>query len=98
MSEVARKIGCHRRTLTRRFPGLTHQISARYQKYKKEAYTRQIEVYCSEVEKAVMKLNRQSVYPSETNVSKLISKSGIFREKKVRNALKKARQKLGMKQ
>ncbi|MDJ0902830.1 MAG: hypothetical protein QNJ55_28920 [Xenococcus sp. MO_188.B8] len=51
----------------------------------------------SEVEKAVMKLNAQGVYPSESNVSKLISKPGNFREKEVRDALKKARQKLGIK-
>ncbi len=38
----------------------------------------------------------QNIYPSESNVSKLISQPGYFREKEVRAALKKARQKLGI--
>ncbi|MDJ0536615.1 MAG: TniQ family protein [Xenococcaceae cyanobacterium MO_207.B15] len=98
MSEVAKQIGCHRRTLTRRFPKLTHQISARYQQYKQETHARKIKEYCQEVEKAVMELNQKGIYPSEVNVSKLISKPGSFREKEVRDALRKARQKLGMRQ
>lgn len=96
MSEVAKELGFHRRTLTRRFPELTHQISARYQQYKQEARAQNIKEYCREIEKVVAELNEKGIYPSESNVSQLLSKLGNFREQKVRDALKKARQKLGM--
>jgi hypothetical protein len=44
-----------------------------------------------------MKLNSQGVYPSEANISRLLSTPGGFREKEVREALKKAKEKLGIK-
>ena len=50
-----------------------------------------------EIERAVVELNKQGIYPSESNVSKLMSQPGYFREKEVRAALKKARQQLGIK-
>ena len=50
-----------------------------------------------EIERAVVELSEKGIYPNELNVSKLISQPGYFREKEVRAALKKARQKLGIK-
>ena len=49
------------------------------------------------IEQAVVELNEQGIYPSESNVSNLMSQPGYLREKEVRAALKKARQKLGIK-
>lgn len=97
MSKVAKDLGFHRRTLTRRFPELTHQISTKYKQYKRDIRVQNIKECCREVEKVVAELNQKGIYPSESNVSQLISKPGNFRDQEVRNALRKARQRLGMK-
>jgi hypothetical protein len=96
MCDVAKQLGYHRRTLTKKFPELCKQISANYLEYQKNSRTQRIKKYCLEVEQVVMTLNSQGVYPSEANVSKLLSKAGGFREQEVREALRKARQKLGI--
>ena len=97
LTAVAKRLGFNRRTLTRRFPELCQAISNQYIEYKKNCRLETIKKCIHEIEEAVVELNRQNIYPSESNVSKLISKPGYFREKEVRIALKKARQKLGIK-
>ena len=96
MVEVSKKIGYHRRTLTRRFPQLCQRISSNYLEYKKENRRQQIKKYCEKVEETVIKLYAQGVYPSESNVCKVLSKSGNFRDPEVRKAFKKARRNLGI--
>ena len=96
LSAIARQLGYHRRTLTNNFPELCKQISANYLEYKKSLRIQRIKECCLEVEQAVIKLNSEGIYPSEANVSKIISRPGNLREKEVREALSKARQKLGM--
>ena len=96
LTAVAKQLGVNRRTLTRRFPELCHAISNQYIEYKKARRLKQIQKCTYEIEKAVVELNRRGIYPSESNVSKLIFQPGYFREKEVRAALKKARQKLGI--
>jgi hypothetical protein len=83
--------------LTKNFPELRKNISANYLEYQKNNRINRIKKYCLEVEQAVMKLNSQGVYPSEANISRLLSTPGGFREKEVREALKKAKEKLGIK-
>lgn len=97
LTAAAKQLGFNRRTLTRRFPELCQAISSRYIEYKKNCRLETIQKCIREIEEAVVELNRQDIYPSESNVSKLISQPGYFREKEVRAALKKARQKLGIK-
>ena len=96
MSAVARQLGYHRRTLTNNFPELCKQISANYLEYRKSQRILRIKECCKEVEQAVIELNSGGIYPSEANVSKLLSKPGNLREKKVRDALSRARQMLGL--
>jgi len=96
LTAVAKQLGVNRRTLTRRFPELCQAISCKYIEYKKTRRLETIQKCTCEIEKAVVELNRQGIYPSESNVSKLISQPGYFREKEVRAALTKARQKLGI--
>lgn len=96
MSAVAKQLGYHRRTLTNNFPELCKEISANYLEHKKNQRILRINECCAEVEQAVMKLNSEGVYPSEANVSKLLSKPGNLREKEVRDALSKTRQMLGL--
>lgn len=96
LSAIARQLGYHRRTLTNNFPDLCKQISASYLEYKKSLRVQRIKECCLEVEQAVIKLNSEGIYPSEVNVSRILSRPGNLREKEVREALSKARQKLGM--
>ncbi len=96
MVEVSKRLGCHRRTLTRRFPQLCQQISANYLEYKKENRRQQIKEYCNKVEQTVLKLYSQGIYPSEANVCKVLDKSGNFRDLEVRQAFKRARRSLGI--
>ena len=96
LSAVAKQLGYHRRTLTRNFPELCKQISANYLEYNKNIGIQRIKECCLEVEQAVIKLGSEGIYPSEANVSKMLSQPGNLREKEVREALSKARQRLGM--
>ena len=97
LTAIAKELGFNRRTLTRRFPELCQAISTRYLEYKKFHRLQKIKQCAVEIERAVVELNKQGIYPSESNVSKLMSQPGYFREKEVRAALKKARQQLGIK-
>ena len=94
LTEVAKQLGFNRRTLTRRFPELCKAISANYLEYRQSQRLQKMQKCALEIEQAVIELDRQGIYPSESNVSKLISQPGYFREKEVRAALKKARQSL----
>ncbi|MDJ0597409.1 MAG: hypothetical protein QNJ37_00970 [Crocosphaera sp.] len=96
MSAVARELGYHRRTLTKDFPELCQAISANYLGYRKNSHIERIEEFCVEVEQAVLELYSQGIYPSEANVSKHLSNAGNFRNKEVRNALSRARQRIGL--
>lgn len=97
LTAVAKELKINRRTITRRFPELCQAISNRYLEYRKSHRLQKIQHCILEIERAVVELNKQGIYPSESNVSKLMSQPGYFREKEVRTALRKARQKLGMK-
>lgn len=96
LSAIAKQLGYHRRTLTNNFPELCQQISADYLEYKKSLRVTRIKECCEDVEQAVIRLNSKGIYPSEANVAKILSRPGNLREKEVREALSKARQKLGM--
>lgn len=96
LSAIARQLGYHRRTLTNNFPELCKQISANHLEYQKSLRVQRIKECCLEVEQAVIKLNSEGIYPSEANVSKILSQPGNLREKEVRGALSKARKNLGM--
>ena len=96
LSAIARQLGYHRRTLTNNFPELCKQISVNHLEYQKSLRVRRIKECCLEVEQAVIKLNSEGIYPSEANVSKILSRPGNLREKEVRGALSKARKNLGM--
>jgi len=55
-----------------------------------------MEKLCSEVREIVLNLNTQSVYPTETAVSQLMTNLGYFRYKQVRAAFHDARRELGL--
>lgn len=64
--------------------------------YRKSKSLQKIQQYISQVQKAVIELNKKGIYPSESNVSKFVGTPGYFRYKEVRSALKKARDDLGI--
>ena len=94
---MAKQLGFHRRTLTRRFPQLCQAISARYLEHRTSQYLQKMQQCRAEIEQAVIELRQQGVYPSESNVSKLLSQPGYFREQEMRAALNKARQEMSRK-
>ncbi len=96
ISAIARQLGYHRRKLTNNFPELCKQISASYLEHQRSLRIKRIKECCEDIERAVIKLNSEGIYPSEANVSKILSRPGNLREKEVREALSKARKKLGM--
>lgn len=96
LTRVAEKLGCHRRSLTRRFPELCSAISAKYLEYRKSKSLQRIQQYISQIQKAVIELDKKGIYPSESNVSKFVGTPGYFRYQEVRSALKKARDDLGI--
>ena len=97
LTAVAKQLGFHRRTLTRRFPQLCQAISARYLEHRTSQYLQKMQQCRAEIEQAVIELRQQGVYPSESNVSKLLSQPGYFREQEMRAALNKARQEMSRK-
>ncbi|MEI6443820.1 MAG: hypothetical protein WCO29_12025 [Nostocales cyanobacterium ELA583] len=96
MEEVAKRLGHHTRTISRHFPDLCSAISAKCRDYKKACHIKSMEKLCSEVREIVLNLNTQSVYPTETAVSQLMTNLGYFRYKQVRAAFHDARRELGL--
>ncbi|MBD1893721.1 TniQ family protein [Coleofasciculus sp. FACHB-129] len=96
MEEVARQLGCHRRTIYRHFPDFCRAISAKYVAYQKDGYAKAIEECCEEVRRIAVDLYNQGKYPNESLISNLVSKPGHFRDKKVRLALKEVHRELGL--
>lgn len=96
LSAIAKQLGYHRRTLTNNFPELCKKISANYLEHQRSLRIKRIKECCEDVEQAVIKLNSEGIYPSEASVAKILSRPGNLREREVREALSKARKKLGM--
>jgi transcriptional regulator with XRE-family HTH domain len=96
LDEVARHLGCHTRLLSRHLPDLCHAISARYLSQRKENKQKAITNCCDEVQRVARELYEQGIYPSEAQVSKLITQPGYLRYKVVRDALRKTRQELNL--
>ncbi|MBD2536435.1 TniQ family protein [Nostoc flagelliforme FACHB-838] len=96
MEEVARRLNCDRRTIYKHFRHLCTTISGKYLTYRKASYLQTIEECCKEIREITVKLHNQNEYPTEARVSALMSRPGFFRYKKVRSALNKIRQELGL--
>lgn len=88
VTEIADRLGYDRRVLTRKFPELCQKISQRYIANKQQNSQQKIKSYCLEVEAIAKRLSLQGIYPSEVAVSQHLDKSGYFRYKEVRNALR----------
>ena len=91
---VIRNDSAHKRTISRHFPKLCHQISAKYTQQMKSQHKKTIEQTCQEVRQAVSKLHDEGKYPSQNKVEKLISRPGLLRYKEVKKAFAKAKQEL----
>lgn len=98
MPQVAQAINYEVKTIYNNFPELYRKISAKYTDHKKSTFLKKIEKCCQEVREAAFELHRRGDYPSEAKISELISHPGHLRYKKVRDAVKKAKQELGINQ
>jgi len=96
MEEVAKRLNLDRRTILRHFPEICHAISAKYTLYRKAAKQSTIERSRQEVKLAVTKLYNQNLYPSESRVSKLLTKPGFLRYKEVREVIDQTKVELGI--
>ncbi len=96
MEEAAKRLNLDRRTILRHFPEICHAISAKYILYKKAAKQSAIERSRQEVKLAVTKLYNQNLYPSESRVSKLLTKPGFLRYKEVREVIEQTKVELGI--
>ena len=94
MEQVAKDLPFHKRTISRHFPKLCHQISARYTQYMKSQHQETIKQTCQEVRQAVRQLHDEGKYPSQNKVEKLISRPGLFRYQEVKKAFAQAKQEL----
>ncbi|WP_181280551.1 TniQ family protein [Aphanothece hegewaldii] len=92
--DVATALNFDRRTIFRHFPDLCKAISVRYAQYEKALFCQKLEESCKEVQQVVIKLYQEGEYPTEARVSKLISRPGFLRYKKVREAFRNARRSL----
>ena len=91
MVEVAKNLNLHKRTITRQFPELCQQISAKYTQYMKSQHQDTIKQSCQEVREAVKQLYTEGKYPSQNKVEKLISRPGLLRYKEVKKAFQDER-------
>jgi hypothetical protein len=96
MNEVAKQIGYDRRVIFSYFPKLCHDIAEKHRCYRKAIRLVKIEAYSQEVKQIAFQLHQKGEYPSECRIAEQMSKPGAFRYKKVRLALRKARQDLGL--
>lgn len=91
MKQTAERLGHDRRTIYSHFPDLCHEISVKYDNYRKTQYLEAIEQACAEAHRIVLELHSESIYPSEVHVARRMNRPGHLRYKQVRAALHKAR-------
>ncbi|MDZ8052209.1 MAG: TniQ family protein [Aulosira sp. ZfuVER01] len=87
MEEVARRLGCQRRTIYKNFKELSNQISARYICYRKAAFENEVEKSCQQVRCVAQRLCEEGYYPSEVRVAQQLDHPGYLRYKRVRETL-----------
>jgi transcriptional regulator with XRE-family HTH domain len=91
VSEIARRLGCHRRVLYKYFPNLCSAIAAIYQNYLQQLHQENVNYCCQQVREIVAQLYAEGQYPSEGRVVALMDKPALLRYKEVRSVLQLAR-------
>jgi hypothetical protein len=95
-SEVGRRLGYSRGTLSYHFPELCSAISARYKAYLAERARERRQRLCAEVRQAVLTIHAQGEYPSMRRVVHLLTTQRPFWEPGVRAAWLDALQECGI--
>lgn len=96
IKSIAEGLGYNRRILSKHFPDLCRAIVVKRRNFEKINHQQNIQDCCQEVRQAAIYLYKQGQYPSEANISQMISRPGFFRYKQVRGALRSARKELGL--
>ncbi|WP_373544209.1 TniQ family protein [Chamaesiphon sp.] len=91
VSEVARRLGCHRRVLYKYFPDLCSAIAVIYKNYRQQSHQENVNYCCQQVREIVVQLYAEGQYPSEGRVVALMDKPALLRYEEVRSALQLAR-------
>ena len=91
VSEIARRLGCHRRVLYKYFPNLCSAIAAIYQNYLQQSHQENVNYCCQQVREIVTQLYAEGHYPSKGRVVALMDKPALLRYKEVRSVLQLAR-------
>jgi DNA-binding XRE family transcriptional regulator len=91
VSEIARRLGCHRRVLYKYFPDLCSAIAAIYKNYRQQSHLENVNYCCQQVRGIVAQLYAEGQYPSEGRVVALMDKPALLRYEEVRSALQSAR-------
>lgn len=91
VSEIARRLGCHRRVLYKYFPDLCSAIAAIYKNYRQKSHQSNVDYCCQHIRQIVVQLYAEGKYPSESRVVALMDKPAFLRYGEVRSALQLAR-------
>jgi hypothetical protein len=78
VSEIACRLGCHRRVLYKYFPDLCFAIIVSYKNYRQQSPQDNVNYWCQEVRKIVTQLCAEGQCPSEGRVVALMDKPALL--------------------
>ncbi|HHP5737725.1 TniQ family protein [Bacillus paranthracis] len=88
MNELAKQLGYSKRTLYKHFPNLCKAISAKNTSVIQEKTTQVYLSNCLIINQNVESLIQQGVYPSRRRIEEMANKSGLLKDKKLRDYFK----------
>ncbi|MEB9970349.1 TniQ family protein [Bacillus cereus] len=92
MTELAKLIGCPKRTLYDHFPDLCKSISAKNKEFIKRRTKQAYEDNCLIIDNCVEVLGKHGVYPSRRKIEEIAHKPGLLKDKKLREYLNRLMQ------
>lgn len=97
MRQVAKRLGYDPSHVYKRFPQLCRAISQRRQLGQTKNKNLRLQKDRDELREAMYKLHEQGLYPSQTQLQKVLSKPGVLRDAQMRAAWYEVLQELGWK-
>lgn len=96
MQTVATRQKYNKRFLSKHFPDLCREISARHREYKKTIYDQKSKQCREEIRQVAIKLYRDGIYPSRRRVAKFLTKPGDIERKEAYQVLREVLRELGL--
>lgn len=97
-TQVAKRLGYSPQTLQKHFPQECSLLTMRAREYRKQRKKQREAKVSEEVQQAVLALNGQGVFPSQKQVTNMLSSPNLLRMPVARRALHATRQQLGIEQ